>query len=212
MEYVWYASYGSNINKERFLCYILGGQARGALTSEEGARDQSMPIKYENIEIPRKQYYANSSKRWQNQGVAFIGSEYSGETTLGRMYLITRQQFEDVVKQECKLSVHKSMDIKIDHARKNGWALVVPNSWYGKILFLGERDGYPIYTFTNPHDLQDYRKPSKEYLQMIASGIYENYHLDLETLSSYFLHKEGIKGNYSLKEIKDFLCFLYKDV
>ena len=28
--YVWYASYGSNMNRERFLCYIRGGQPEGA--------------------------------------------------------------------------------------------------------------------------------------------------------------------------------------
>lgn len=212
MEYVWYASYGSNINEERFLCYILGGRAKGALTSEEGARDNTLPIKYENIEIPRMQYYAKSAKRWQNKGVAFIGSEYSKETTLGRMYLITEEQFEDVVKQECKVSVYDSLDLKIHDARKHGSAIVVPNSWYGKILFLGERDGYPIYTFTSPVDLNDFEKPSKEYLQMIASGIYENYHLDLEALCTYFLHKKGVENNISLKELKDFLCVLYKEV
>lgn len=213
MNYVWYASYGSNISNERFLCYILGGRAKGAQTSEEGCKDSTLPIKYENITIPRMQYYSKSSYRWQNQGVAFIDSKYSEHYTYGRMYLVTEDQFSDVVKQENRMKVNETLDLKLEEARHQGSATVVEGSWYGRILFLGERDGYPIYTFTNIEDYkQDVSKPSKEYIQMIGSGLFENYHFTLNELSQYFSEKPGIKNMYTLDELKDILSFLYKEI
>ncbi len=137
--YIWYASYGSNISTNRFLCYIKGGKAKGALTTEEGCKDKTLPLKYENISINKKQYFAENSIRWQNHGVAFIDSKTSNEITLGRKYLITVEQFEDIVKQENKISVYDSIDCKLEEARANGYAFVLNDSWYGRILFLGQK-------------------------------------------------------------------------
>lgn len=46
-------------------------------------------------------YFAKSSGNWENGGVAFIKTNLDEKKqTLGRMYLITKEQFIDVVKQE----------------------------------------------------------------------------------------------------------------
>ena len=50
--YVWYASYGSNINKDRFLCYIKGGQPMGSTKIERGCKDQTLPIDEQAFIIP----------------------------------------------------------------------------------------------------------------------------------------------------------------
>lgn len=209
-EYVWYASYGSNISTERFLCYITGGQAKGALTSEEGCRDNSMPIDSKTISISRKQYYAKAAKRWQNQGVAFLESIPSTEATYGKMYLITKEQFEDVVKQENALTVDTILDIKLEEAEEQGSA-VVTKGWYGRIMYLGCENGYPIYTFTNIKRLEDevLNEPSREYILMIASGLIENYNMSLEDLTHYFYNKTGVSLGYSKKEVKNILNLLF---
>lgn len=211
-KYVWYASYGSNISTERFLCYIKGGKAIGAETSELGCRDQSMPLMMENIIINKQQYFAKSSKRWQERGVAFIDDITSDERTLGRMYLITSEQFEDVVKQENHMHVEESLDVRLHEAAKNGSAIVIPGSWYGRIVYLGEKQGYPIYTFTNTTDLamEVFKAPSKEYLQMIGSGLKENYGMDKEALSIYFMHKSGVQPDYDLDKLNKIFENLYK--
>lgn len=209
-EYVWYASYGSNISTERFLCYITGGQAKGALTSEEGCRDNSMPIDSKTISISRKQYFAKSAKRWQNQGVAFLENIPSTEATFGKMYLITKEQFEDVVKQENALTVDTVLDIKLEEARDQGSA-VVTKGWYGRIMYLGCENEYPIYTFTNIKRLEDevLNEPSREYILMIASGLVENYNMSLEDLTHYFYSKTGVSLGYSKKEVKNILNLLF---
>ena len=54
--YVWYASYGSNMSKERFLCYIRGGSVEGMTKRCEGCADPSEPLKDLYIEIPHELY------------------------------------------------------------------------------------------------------------------------------------------------------------
>jgi len=46
VDYVWYACYGSNINTQRFMLYIEGGEGNveGTLLNEDGARDKSPPV------------------------------------------------------------------------------------------------------------------------------------------------------------------------
>ena len=48
---VWYACYGSNLLKKRFLCYIQGGKIEGCKKSYFGCDDKSPPIDVENILI-----------------------------------------------------------------------------------------------------------------------------------------------------------------
>lgn len=210
--YVWYASYGSNISTERFLCYIHGGRANGAQTSEEGCRDKTNPIKYKNIEIFKKQYFAKSAYRWQDKGVAFVDSKTSSEITYGRMYLITDEQFADVVKQENRMKTGENLDLKLQEARHLDHLVIINDSWYGRLLFLGENDGYPIYTFTNIIDVEDevLTHPSKEYLQMIGSGLYENYHFTKKELSNYFMQKCGIKDYYTKEQMDVVLSVIYE--
>ena len=40
---VWYASFGSNINVDRFLCYIRGGKPALSNDTERGCRDTRSP-------------------------------------------------------------------------------------------------------------------------------------------------------------------------
>ncbi|WP_232824218.1 MULTISPECIES: hypothetical protein [Paraliobacillus] len=73
LEYVWYASYGSNLNRDKFLCYIKGGKAEGSSKVEVGCKDKSLPIKEVTYKMNLPLYFAKNSVRWQKQGVAFIG-------------------------------------------------------------------------------------------------------------------------------------------
>jgi len=42
-EYVWYVGYGSNLNKQRFLCYILGGTPKYGCKPNEGCINKTLP-------------------------------------------------------------------------------------------------------------------------------------------------------------------------
>ncbi|WP_083994039.1 hypothetical protein [Gelidibacter algens] len=98
---VWYASYGSNILESRFHCYILGGQPKGSKKTYFGCTDKTLPQDKEEIYIKSELYFAKISKSWNNCGVGFIKTEFNDKVqTLGRMYLITPEQYAEIVKQE----------------------------------------------------------------------------------------------------------------
>lgn len=203
MNYVWYASYGSNLNRDRFLCYIKGGSPKGSTRVEPGCRDRSLPKDESVFTIHYPFYFAKEASGWQSKGVGFIGHSYDSKTiTLSKKYLITDEQFFDVVKQEnggldCEFDLH-------DVIRKGSFVFR-KNAWYGKILYLGEDRGYPIFTFTAPWQMSDaeYNQPSKEYLSTIIKGLKTDY--SNEEIFAYFKGRPGIEGYYSDEELTDLI-------
>jgi hypothetical protein len=198
-DYVWYASYGSNLNKERFLAYILGKKAPGCDRCEEGCKDKSLPKDDKQIIMPYELYFAKNSPKWSGGGVCFIGDKKSDDyRTLGRMYLIAKEQFLDVVSQE-----NGNIDcskINFNDINING-SYTFRKSWYGKIVNLGIVDGYPVYTFTSYTDFSnELSKPSEEYLKCIIDGLKEAYELNAEEIAEYLVTKSGVKENYTTKE------------
>ncbi|RXI96394.1 hypothetical protein DS745_22020 [Anaerobacillus alkaliphilus] len=201
--YVWYASYGSNLSRDRFLCYIRGGKPEGSEIEEVGCRDQSLPIKEASFIMDYPLYFAKNSDRWQNGGVAFIGLQQDLQTkTYSKKYLITEEQFFDVVKQE---NNGAEFEINLDEAKKEG-SKTFRDAWYGTILYVGEADGHPIFTFTADWDLDvPFSKPSKHYLRMIREGLKTTAGLSNQEVVDYFLTKPGVKDNYSSEELTSLL-------
>ncbi|WP_148361244.1 hypothetical protein [Bacillus timonensis] len=198
-QYVWYASYGSNINRDRFLCYIKGGRPKGSTETELGCTDPSSPIDEGVFTIPYQLYFAKEAGRWGSKGVAFInGTKSETATTYSKKYLITSEQFLDVLQQE---NSGIQFEIDLNKVKESGSLVFREKAWYGKILFLGDDGGHPIYTFTAPWDLDDVaiNKPSQEYLQTIITGLKEYY--PKEEIHQYLKDKPGIKGKYTAEEL-----------
>jgi hypothetical protein len=193
-KYVWYACYGSNLSRDRFLCYILGGTPAGSSEEEKGCRNKALPKADKSVSIPYPLYFALEAGRWSNRGVAFLGLNRDDmEKTLGRMYLITEEQFLEVVSQE---NNGLKFDINLNDVKKET-AKVFRESWYGNIVYLGDEQGFPIFTFTAYWDVQDKTQnaPSPEYAQTIIRGIKETYHMPDQEVANYLQSKPGIKGN-----------------
>ncbi|SHF79941.1 hypothetical protein SAMN05444483_102420 [Salegentibacter echinorum] len=191
---VWYACYGSNLLKERFSCYIGGGQPANAKRVYPGCTNKTLPKESKRIIINRELYFAKSSKTWSGGGAGFIKSNYEDNVeTLGRMYLITEQQFVDLVQQEIKFEGHFDIDLK--KVIREGFLDMKNNSWYGQIIYLGNEDSYPIYTFTNEDYLaDDINAPHEFYLKIIIEGLKETYAMNNAEIETYLKEKEGIKG------------------
>lgn len=146
-EYIWYACYGSNINRERFLCYIDGKERTicGKSIKNKGCDDKSPPREDHPFVFNHDIYFAKTSTNWGG-GVAFIDLDNPG-SAYGRIYLVTKQQFDKIKEQE--------------------------GSWYSRQSnSLGERDGYKIYTFTDIKR-EKYIPPSDCYKQVIIQGLME---------------------------------------
>lgn len=199
-KYLWYASYGSNLSIERFLCYVKGGIPEGSHFNYKGCDDKSDPLAIESIQIPHQMYFAKSSVTWNGGGVCFLNHlESLKYNTLGRMYLITVEQFLDVVKQENGGYNRPSIDFTKAVDQKK---YTFENStWYGTLLYLGEQNGYPIFTFTHSYDITDYRQPSPAYLHTIIRGVREAYNKTDSEIADYLLEREGVFGYLGKEEI-----------
>lgn len=161
--YIWYACYGSNLLRERFMLYITGGKCRFNGKRYDGCTDKSEPLEEKAISISYTLYFAKHSPSWSNCGVAFLMPEKDLEAaTLGKAYKITEEQFDDVHRQEGK-------------------------GWYDKILDLGMVDGTLVKTFTHSVICPS-NKPSQEYFEVVSLGLKETYpQITDEQIKTYLL-------------------------
>jgi len=134
---------------ERFKAYILGTCFENTGKRHTGCTDKTLPAECRPVLIPYQLYFGNESHSWQGGGVAFLDSNRPG-VVLGRMYLITTEQFRQIMEQECTLPF-----------------------WYNRELLLGSVDGYPVKTFTNSGRRPE-NSPSPEYLSVLRRGMMEN--------------------------------------
>ncbi len=136
-EYVWYACYGSNINKDRFMRYI------------NDCRDTTPPTEERPFSFPYNVYFAKSSTKWHNGGVAFLDDSTQGNAC-GKIYKITKEQFEDVKRQE--------------------------GPSYRKLLTFGTVEGLPVFSFTDMQKNEAIRTPADDYFTTILTGLKDCYY------------------------------------
>jgi hypothetical protein len=205
---VWYASYGSNLKRKRFMCYIKGGIPPGGAKPNKGCfQDKNDPIEIRQISLNFELYFAGQSGTWGNGGVAFIRGE--GGLTLGRMYLISDEQFNDVVMQENSKEPDGSRFVPAFNQLVSQPQSILPgNPWYGKLLNIGSEGGWPILTFTTARtDLLNPNAPAEQYVKVIASGIKETYpQMSDDDIVSYLYRAAGIRGNIDLAKIRDWVA------
>jgi hypothetical protein len=205
-KYVWYVGYGSNLKSERFDCYIKGGTPKYATKADPGSRDPAPPRTWAKTSIPYQLYFAERSKNWGG-AVAFIGHEATPKTpTIGRMYLITEEQFYDVVKQENGLlpvaGMRNLIDLREVIAKTKVTFLHGKDNWYGTIVYLGEQDGYPKYTFTASREYGNYNPPSEGYLKTIVHGLRELGDVSTQQAAEYLMQAPGVDRNFTVERIK----------
>lgn len=149
-DYIWYVTYGVDLLYEKFLHYIKGGICRFNHTEYYGCTDQTEPLASRVIRIPYEAYVGNSSPSWNYKGVMFLDTNQSGET-LGRMYLVTSQQYEEIRDQEGRSAM-----------------------WYDKEVDLGEYLGVPIRAITSK-ERKIVSIASSKYQDVVEAGIKEAY-------------------------------------
>lgn len=204
-EKLWYACYGSNLLAERFRCYIGGGRPKNAKRVYPGCTNKEFPEKSKPVKIPGELYFAKTSKTWSGGGAGFIRpDENTAEETLGRMYLITREQFIELVQQEIKFE--GDFHIDLDEVRNKDFLDMQNNSWYGKILYLGKEEEHSIFTFTNEKYLEkEINAPHPFYLKIIIEGLKETYKMTNLEIQEYLISKKGICGLPIEKEIPELI-------
>ena len=119
------------------------------------------------------------------------------------MYLVTKQQLEDIAKQET--SSTDFLTINFEEAILNGNTIFKTRSWYGKLLYLCNDNEYPVFTLTNENNLTTPIKPSTEYLQTIIKGIQQTHKISEQEIVGYFIDKRGVNGNYTREELQNLI-------
>jgi len=184
VQYVWYACYGSNLCRERFLCYIIGKQFAGNGKKYKGCRNHAYPVDDQPFIFSHPLYFAHHSSSWQGGGVAFIDhTPVQSETTLGRLYKITEEQFCDVAGQE---NGKATMDIDWDILNTTK-SFEIETGWYGRVLYLGRKDNLPIVTVTAKRKMEEMplNKPSQQYIDTIVAGLIETHGLSAQEACNY---------------------------
>src|SRR5690625_5218924 len=167
----------------------------GSNKVERGCANQTPPKKVEKATLPFPLYFMREKSKWGKGGVAFIGHEKDPHTTtFARRYLITDEQFREVVEQENNMD---SLNINVGDIIDRGFVDLTAG-WYGRVIYLGEAEGAPMFTFTSSNAMGDFdfTIPPPTYLYMISRGLKE-VGLAEEEIVDYFLTKSGIKGEFT---------------
>lgn len=196
---VWYAAYGSNVDQARFLTYLTGGPVPGTEHQQAGARDPSPPRRSEPHHFDRAIRFAHHSPRW-NGATAILDHRPGPIGALGRRYLITKAQFDDVVAQENRRTV---VDLPLDQLDEDEIHPVSDRNYDG-LLLLGTEDGAPVLTFTTPSEPEDIdvAAPSRTYLGTIARGILHTHELTPAEIARHLHGAPGVAPAWSIGGIE----------
>lgn len=184
---VWYAAYGSNTREQRFRCYIEGGRIEGNSRAYERCSDPSPPRDILPLALPYQLIFAGESAAWTG-GVAFIQPDTSA-TTYARAYLITREQYHHVVRQENHLPHLPPLPLGLAIANGDATIPALP-SRYDQIIYFGHRGLHPVLT-TTASQPADVNPPSPAYLVQLIHGLREM-GLRQADIVRYLLSKPGV--------------------
>lgn len=196
-ERVWYAGYGSNLSRDRFLRYLEGGRPAGAVRDYPGARDPARPAAERAITVPGGIFFGLESAVWGG-GLAFYDAGARGHARM-RAYLISREQFSDVVAQEMHREVGVDLDLTpvLRHARHE-----VGLGRYETLHLVGEHDGAPVLTFSaaDPTAIP-LNPPAPAYVRMMVSGLREAHGMSDAELVEYLLARPGMAGAWDERRL-----------
>jgi hypothetical protein len=183
---VWYVSYGSNMAAARLACYLEGGSPPGGRRVNPGARDATPPERSVAVDLPGTTYFAGESPQWGG-GVAFYDHDEPGRTA-ARGYLVTAGQLADIAAQEMyRLPVDGDPLEVVVLSPLDGRRHSCGPGRYETVVAVGERDGFPLLTFTAPHGATAVARtrPAPAYLAMMATGLRESRDWDEDQIAEY---------------------------
>lgn len=200
---VWYVAYGSNLGLARFRCYLSGGRPAGGLRDYPGCRDASDPERITSLDMPGGLVFAGESTVWGG-GMAFYDAQAPGRAAC-RGYLVTVEQFADVVAQEMRRPPGGDFardlagllaDVESVHTMGSGR--------YETVARLGERDGAAMFTVTHD-DVGSLEPvpPTAAYLRWIAAGLRDAHGWDPGRVAGYLAPAPGVAEAWTFGELVD---------
>jgi hypothetical protein len=195
---VWYVSYGSNMCIDRLTYYLSGGVRLGARRTYPGCRDRRAPLQATGYELAGGVYFATESAVWGG-GRAFYDPELPGSAA-ARAYLITSEQFADILAQEMSRTPGENLDLATVLAKRR---VELGPGRYETLLHVGDLGEYPLLTFTAPWHAADvlWTPPSPPYLRVIMAGLRETYGWNNHRIARYLARLPGARGYWTPADI-----------
>lgn len=195
---VWYAAYGSNMDRARFMNYVRGGVPVGGGRGTPGCRDTTPPRLDKPVHLPGQVYFATESVVWTG-GRAFLDPTLPGRAP-ARAYLITDEQFADITDQEMYRPPGTPLDLAAVVAA--GRVELGPGR-YETLIHAGDLDGYPVFTFTAPWiaSAKAPNPPAAAYLTTIARGLRESHGWSTEAVVGYLSGLNSVAERWSAAEL-----------
>ena len=193
MQRIWYVAYGSNLRRERFRTYLQGGQPDGSKRNYPGCRDTSDELDSFGLLITGGVYFAGRSSGW-GAGMAFYDPEAPGEVA-ARAYLITTEQFVDVLAQETLRSPGMALDLT-PAFRGDRYSDGVGG--YPILVRVGCRRGVPLVTFTRDRrSASTLVAPTTVYMAAMAIGLREAHRWSRTQIDQYLSALPGVQRRAS---------------
>jgi hypothetical protein len=195
---LWYVAYGTNLSRARFLVYLQGGRPIEGARHHPGSRNPLAPERDAALMIPGGLRFVGKSSIWGG-GMAIYDAEARDEVA-ARAYLITAEQFVDILAQEMRLE--PGLDVDLAPVRETGWHSFGPGR-YQTLGQLGVRDGLPMLTFTSA-DVANHpvHAPSEGYLRTMATGLRESHGWTSARIGAYLSRFPGAAGTWSRRSIE----------
>ena len=198
MKRLWYVAYGTNLSRARFRVYLHGGRPVAGARDYPGARDPVAPERDFPLMIPGGIRFVGVSSVWGG-GLAVYDPQGGGEVA-ARAYLITPEQFVDVLAQEMRLP--PVLDLDLTSVQRSRWHSYGPGC-YQTVAALGVRDGLPMLTFTSadPYARPD-NPPSEDYLRTMVGGLRESHGWTSARIGRYLSACPGAAGAWSAESVE----------
>lgn len=193
---VWYVAYGSNLQYSRFRCYLAGGCPPGAARTYVGSRDGADPAATRGVQIPGSILFGGESSVWTG-GIAFYEPADDG-LVAARAYLVTFEQFSDVVAQEVRRP--PGTDLGLDPL-ETGPQQVSGAGHYETVTYVGEMTGRPMLTFTSLTSMPP-AAPAPAYVRCLAGGLREAFGWSPERVADYLAVAPGAAGHWSTEQLR----------
>ena len=199
-DYVWYGGYASNLLWERIERYFKGGILPETGRDHLGARDPSDPKDDWLFSQPGTVYFATKSTYWGGGRALYDASTIYPGGTIARIYLVTWQQFYDVVTQEMYPEGQRPLgcfdDIPIPTTP--GSCVALGDGHYENLVCTGKYDGNPVITMAAPWEMSDVKllAPSESYIDLIVRGLHQTVGWNRQRALAYLsgLPGSGIPG------------------
>lgn len=196
------------------MLYIQGGCLENQTFKHRGCLNKTPPLKHKTIFLNHELVFAEKSSLW-NGGVCFLSPHKTDRhLTRAKMYLITWEQFVEVVEQENHreaqyVDLKKQMNALLKQFQGTQVQSVkLLDGMYGRLVYLGLHESYPMFTFTTPKNFDELTitRPGNAYLQVIYRGLSSSWKdFSEKEAIEYFLGKRGVKEHVTVEELKKIL-------